>query len=79
MLEGKGTPRPFSYHPHMEGQFNARVEELHRQERIYVVQAKRKAGDKMNAASPPSAPKKPRMPGLFDLRAFEGSVTLPWS
>ena len=38
--EGNGAPKPFDYHPGMEAMFNARRNELLRQEAVYVAKGK---------------------------------------
>ena len=77
--EGNGVPNPFAYHPGMETMFDARRDELLRQETIYVAQGKKKLQEILNSRTPPSPPEPMSMPGLYYLRQFHGEVTLPWS
>lgn len=77
--DGKGSPKPFEFHPHVEGRFIARREEFHRWANMYVAAVQTKADNRMKELSPPIAPEKPFMRGIFHLKAFKGAVTLPWT
>lgn len=77
--QGTGAPKPFQYHPSAERRFLKREKELQRQERIHVARVRKKAETRLTDIGPPIAPTKPTMPGIFHFKAFEGTVTLPWS
>lgn len=77
--DGQGTPHPLEYHPQLEAKFIAGEIQLHRQEKSYVANAQAKAANILKELAPPVAPARPIMPGIFHLKVFEGTVTLPWS
>ena len=77
--QGRGAPKPFQYHPAAERRFIKREKELQRLERILVARVRKQAERRLADIGPPIAPTKPAMPGIFHFKAFEGTVTLPWS